>query len=196
MFKVSVIASLITLSAAIAATPAQAIGLNLVQNGGFENGDLTGWNSDRFSTGVLSNGEPTNSGAYSAGTSTLSINPGTLSQTLSGFTPGNEYQLSFFLNTLGQVPNGLTASVGGVQLRNLTGITTVGFSNYTANFTALNISETLAFSAFNDQSSSFLDDISVTAVAATPVPFDFSPNLGIGDLGGLYGCDLDLIRRL
>jgi chitinase len=179
MFKVSVIASLITLSAAIAATPAQAI--NLVQNGGFETGDLTGWIAGGFSPTTF----VTNSGGFSALTATTSVNPGTLSQNLTGFTPGNEYQLSFFLNTLGSAPNGLTASVGSSQIVSLTDITIDGFLNYTANFTASGTSQTLTFSGFNNPDSSLLDDISVTD-APTAVPFDFSPNLGIGVLGGLY----------
>jgi hypothetical protein len=162
MFKVSVIASLITLSAAIAATPAQAI--NLVTNGGFETGNLNGWTSggNGFGSASSSSGDPTNSGSFSAVTAASNTFPGTLSQTLSGFTVGNEYQLSFFLNTSGETPNGLTASVGGVEFLTLTNITTTGFSNYTGNFTALGTSQTLTFSAFNNPNASFLDDISVT----------------------------------
>jgi hypothetical protein len=67
----------------------------------------------------------------------------------------------------------------------LTDISTSGYSNYTANFTALSTSATLAFTGYNNPNTSFLDDVSVSSVA-TPVPFDFSPNLGIGVLGGLY----------
>jgi hypothetical protein len=133
-------------------------------NGGFETGNLTGWTEN----GALAISSVPNLGAFSAVFFSNSSEPATLSQTLSGFTVGNEYQLSFFLNTQGQIPNGLTASVGGVEFLTLTNITTTGFPNYTANFTASSTSETLTFSGFNDQDASFLDDISVTAVGATP----------------------------
>lgn len=106
-----------------------------------------------------------------------------MSQTLATAI-GQEYQFSFFLNTRGFTPNQFRTLIAGNEISNLVNITNNGYLNYNFNFTATSGSTLLEFRSGNDPAGNLLDDVSVTAV--TPVPFEFSPALGIGVLGGLF----------
>jgi hypothetical protein len=122
MLKISLIASLVKLSAVFTSS-AHA----LVTNGGFEAG-LLGWTSSGFDNSTNSN-----SGSLSA--SSGNGVPGILSQTLATAN-GQDYQLSFFLDTLGITPNQFSTLIDGNQISNLVNITTNFYLNYNFNFTA------------------------------------------------------------
>jgi hypothetical protein len=174
MLKISLIASLVSLSTVFTSS-AHA----LVTNGGFEAG-LAGWTTTGFSTSSFF---LSNSGSLAASSGFVVSSPASLSQTLATAI-GQEYQLSFFLNTLGGTPNQFRTLIGGNEISNLVNITTNGYVNYNFNFTATSGSTLLEFRSGNDPFANSLDDVSVTEV--TPIPFEFSPALGLGVLGGLF----------
>lgn len=164
---------------------AQADGINIVVNGGFETGDLTGWTESgdnpgrcfpavsvqnlgpaSFCGGAV-NTFPPHSGQYAAFfNNAAALGIGSISQTLST-TPGDTYNLTFWLNTFTNptTPNQFIVDWGGQQVADLVNINTNNtYVEYSLNVTAAGSNTTLAFLGTNDPSSTGLDDVSVVAV--------------------------------
>jgi hypothetical protein len=163
------------------------VGQSLVQNGGFETGDFTGWTLNGDS--VL-NGDPinfvTNSIAYNIGTyhhsTNIVINPhsGTyfaalgeasvlayLSQNVPTFA-GQSYLLSLWMDSPdGETTNEFNVSWNGNTLFDLVNLPKLGWTNLQFIVTATGSSTVLQIGARDDLSYLALDDVSVIPIPAT-----------------------------
>lgn len=140
----------------------------LVQNGGFENGDFTGWtqsgNIDGFES-VITNSAFVHSGNYGA-----QIGPGGalyyLSQNLPT-TPGQLYLVTFWVvNYNGNGPNEFLADWGATTLFDQIDMGTDGWLDMQYLVTATTNSTTLKFGFRNDPYYFGFDEVSVNAVRA------------------------------
>ncbi|MEI6427862.1 MAG: DUF642 domain-containing protein [Pseudanabaena sp. ELA607] len=186
--KLLVVASTAIVALGVSAGSAQAA--NLVTNGGFETGDLSGWNQPFDSpivwvgntvyTGVSAGGLERNSagglersfeGSYSIHFGPYS--PSQISQLLNT-TPGQTYTLSFALAQYASKTRGRISdvSVGGNTVFSLGNAPAFNWTVFSTNFTANSASTPLAFTFKIPFQSLFpstaLDAVSVTS--AHPIP--------------------------
>jgi len=157
-------------------------GTNLVQNGGFETENFTGWTlSGNTSDVLVAASEPditlNHSGAYGAALGPSTI--GYLSQTLPT-AAGASYLVSFWLKSDGQTNNYFQATWNGVTIFAQTNLPAAGWTNVTLLVTATNSQSLLRFGFFDEPSFLALDDVSVTNLAASGSPVFF--NAGAGNL--------------
>ena len=135
---------------------------DIVDNGGFETGDFTGWIlSGNPIPGVVDMSSP-HSGNYAANLFAAG-SLGYMEQFLST-TPGTLYNLTYFLQSDGGAPNEFLAQLDGTTLIDQTNIQSQNYTPYSFSFRAISASTDLKFGFRNDPGSLHLDDISVTAV--------------------------------
>jgi carbohydrate binding protein with CBM4/9 domain len=143
---------------------------NLVTNGGFETGDLTGWtqSGNTGNTGVNTSNPYT--GSYSAFAGPAGTY-GFLSQTLAT-TPGSLYDLDFWLTKPREgSPTAWRATLDGVGVEVLGG-PKFDWTHFTfPGFLATTGATTLEFGFINDPGFFYLDDVSVNASARVPESF-------------------------
>jgi hypothetical protein len=155
---------------------------NLVNNGGFETGDFSGWtqsgNTDPLYTGVRAVNP--RSGNYAAWLGPIG-SLGYLSQSVSTIV-GQSYQLSYFLSNDGRTPNQFEVSINGKQLTTAQNIVASAYVQHLVNFVGTG-NDNLQFGFRHDPWFHNLDDVSVT-----PVP---TPAL----LPGLIGMGIALYRK-
>jgi uncharacterized repeat protein (TIGR03803 family) len=138
---------------------------NLVQNGGFETGDFTGWGGSHLGAMVTSNAFYVHSGQYGA-----QLGPdgelGYLSQTLAT-TAGSSYLVSLWLENGGGTPNEFQVSWNGALLYDGLDLPAFGWTNLTF-VAAATGSSSLQFGFRQDPNYFGLDDISVTPYSPFP----------------------------
>jgi hypothetical protein len=147
---------------------------NLLNNGGFDTGDFSGWtmtNPGDTYVGLASPGYPgfaPENGLYLAYFGT-SGHQTTLSQTF-GDVAGTVYTLSFYVEG-GALQNGeintFDVTMDGTTLLNLSQLNKLSYDEYTYTFTGTG-SDTVAFASQNDNNYFGLDDVSVSSVAPEP----------------------------
>lgn len=140
---------------------------SLLQNGGFETGDFTGWNQSGNIDGnesIASNSAFVHSGNYGAQLGPVSALYD-LSQTVPT-TPGQLYLVSFWLaNNNGAGPNQFLAGWNGLTFSSETNVPMIiGWTNMQYCVAATGANSTLQFAFRNDPGSFGFDDVSVIAV--------------------------------
>jgi hypothetical protein len=138
---------------------------NLIDNGGFETGDFTGWTATAVSYPIYVTGNPAfvHSGDFAAQIAGYSYGPDTLSQAVTT-TMGQSYTLSFwrYIND-GNPTTSLVADWDGAPV--YAEVDTGPFEQYQE--ISVNVvgtgSDTLEFLSANDPSETYLDDVSLTA---------------------------------
>ena len=149
---------------------------DIVDNGGFETGDFTGWIlSGNPIPGTVDGSNP-HSGKYAANLFAAG-SLGYMEQFLPT-TPGTLYNLTYFLASDGGTPNEFLAQLNGATLIDQTNIPSQNYTQYSFSFQAASASTDLKFGFRDDPGSLHLDDISVTSV-----PEPDSVWLGVGMLG-------------
>jgi len=149
-------------------------GQSLVQNGGFETGDFTGWTLNGNSAYNFVTTSSTISGVVHSGSYGAALGQyGSLAylyQTLAT-SPGQNYLLSLWLdnpnNSYGATPNQFLVQWDGTTLFNRTNIPYTAWTNLQFIVTATSTSTVLQFGSEDTPWYLGLDDISVTPV---PVP--------------------------
>jgi hypothetical protein len=165
MTKVARIVSALVLVAGVSAAPASA---NLITNPGFETGDFTGWTHSGNTGATAVFPLDPHSGIYAAWLGPVGSN-GFLSQTLTT-VPGHTYNISWFLQSDGEVPNFFSVSWGGAASFSFMNFPVAfGYQQFVFSGLATGPSTVLRFGFRNDPGFFQLDDVEVVD-AAVPEP--------------------------
>jgi hypothetical protein len=160
---------------------------NLVVNGDFQTGDMTGWNGTGANIAYNFLGVFNDSADFYHPLSLAYID-----QVLTT-TPGATYNLSFDLSSDGQTPNEFQVRWGGTMIWDQTNIPRTGGADQTFfpvtlnGLTASTVATDLVFGGRNDPGGLVLDNVSVSAV---PEPATYAALLGTAAL-----CFVGLRRR-
>ncbi len=150
-----------------------AFATNLVNNGSFETGDLSGWTVNAGLIDVVSGPFYVYSAAEDGTFYTIMGDvgiDGTLSQTFSD-NPGQHYTFSFWFASVGDSPSDFSASWDGTALLSLTNPNTgVNWTQFSYDVVGTG-SDTISFAERDDPAYMALDNVSVSPVTpTTPEP--------------------------
>lgn len=158
----TLLASAAILGACLAAGAAGA--QNLVNNGGFETGDFSGWSPGGGAVqNAVACGSCVHAGAFGASFSGEQMSP--LGQSLATMA-GATYTVSFWLNRLGEMPNSVSLTWDGQVIFSQSDSPGGGWVQHTFTETASSDSTVLSFGL--GPGASALDDISVTQAVPEP----------------------------
>jgi hypothetical protein len=149
-----------------------APGGNLVTNGGFETGDLSGWTNSGNAGFTTVASDHVHSGAYATDLGPVGSD-GSLRQNIATIA-GEHYTLDFWLANDGGSPNDFSVSWNSSTLPPfpLVNANSQTYTEYTYNLIATGTSTPLEFDFRQDPAYWHLDDISVTAQASIPTSLD------------------------
>jgi hypothetical protein len=140
----------------------------LVVNGGFEDGNFTGWTGG-LPDNVVFSGAPNSAfvhtGSYGVGFGSTSLS--SLSQTLTTVA-GTTYDVSFWINSSGLTPNEVQLFWGGSKVFQEIDIAATGWTEISLLETATTTSTVLDFELKQKSGYSGLDDVSVTTAVPEP----------------------------
>ncbi|MFI5116070.1 MAG: PEP-CTERM sorting domain-containing protein [Terriglobales bacterium] len=141
-----------------------AFATNLLTNGSFETGDLSGWTLGGVSGTIVVTGPFSYYSGAEDGSWYVGLGPvggdGTLSQTFSD-TPGTHYTFSFWFASAGDNPSDFSAYWDGTQLLSLTNPNTgVNWTQFSFDVVGTG-SDTVQFNFRDDPAWLALDNISV-----------------------------------
>jgi Carbohydrate binding domain len=157
---------------------------NIVNNGGFETGDFTGWTQtgNTGATGV-GTGIDAHSGTYGAFFGPVG-SVGGITQTLST-TPGAFYDLNFWLRNDGGTPNSFSVTFDGTFLLTFSDAGAFSYTQYSfPGLLASTGSTALTFLFRQDPAWYRLDDVSVDPYNASATPLPGALPLFATGLGG------------
>jgi subtilase family serine protease len=169
---------------------------SLVQNGGFETGDFTGWTLNGSSSYNFVTTDSTISGVVHSGSYGAALGQysslGYLYQTLTT-SPGQNYLLSLWLdnpnNSIGATPNQFLVQWNGATVFNQSNIPFISWTNLQFIVTATSASTVLQFGFEDTPWYLCLDDISVVPIPLptfkTTVQMGSAFNLTFGTVTGL-----------
>ncbi len=155
-----------------------AAATELVINGGFETGDLTGWSLfglhgfPSVSSGFFNGENIERSGAYGLLIGPPDFPGGGIEQIISA-SIGDVVTVSFWLHTDGSLPNSFRAELGGTALMTASNqATTQLYTQFTfSNIVVTNNNPLLSFGFYHASGFYYLDDVSVQLVSsAIPLP--------------------------
>lgn len=167
-------------TALVLASPASAA--ELVTNGDFETGSLSGWTqvgSTTFNGVATGYGVGGSNGAFFGPVGST----GGISQALATIA-GQTYTLSFALLSDGGTPNSFSVLFGGSNPLSLTNAPAFGYTTYSYNLLATSASTNLQFDFRDDPGFWGLDNVSVTAAVPEPATWAMML-LGFGMMGGM-----------
>lgn len=178
--KKTLMAGLIAAAGLVAALPASA--QNLVANGGFEAGSLTGWSgsilTNPFSGVYCGDAGSAPEGGCEAFLGTFGTTD-MLSQVLNTVA-GQAYTVSFSFQSDGSTPSSFSVSLGGQTVYDVTSPAASAVQTLSFTTTATAAASNLVFTFNNDPGYFYLDGVSVSAV-----PEPASLLLMMGGLVGL-----------
>jgi hypothetical protein len=144
---------------------------SLIVNGSFETGDFTGWTigaNPSFTPAV--GAIQVEDGTYSAEIAGYSSNPDTLSQTVAD-TSGQSYELSFWRYvTIGTPTNSFVVTWNGIQVYSELNVGASSAFQQIVRSVVGTGSDALVFTVANDPGLTYLDNVSLTSTAVTPLP--------------------------